>query len=495
MTSVILGLKNEWKAHPLLTIKDFSLSFRTFGKGLRLNVSPLIQHLNLHIYSGEVVAIVGASGTGKSLLANAIVGLTPKNAMVEGELLFKGNILTAEKQKVLRGKEIFLIPQSVTALDPLMKVKNQIHSVHSFFTKDEKKEILQKVGLSISVGEKYPFELSGGMIRKVFAAILLANATDLIIADEPTPGLDSASLQIFLTQLKRLANEGKGVMFITHDIQTALEIADRIVVMKDGRFIENAHVRAFSGKGEQLRHPFTKALWNALPQNEFIQEFEKGKVEKKEDIQDENGTLKVSGISYWYKKENYIFKDLSLTIKPGEIVGISGYSGSGKTTMAKVIAGLLKPVSGEVKVGDNKPVKRGVHPVQMIWQHPEKAINPRWQMQRVLEESKIKNEALLDNLGIKKEWLTRRPGELSGGELQRFCIARVLTEQTKYIIADEMTTMLDAIAQAELWRVLIQYAKERNIGVLAISHNRELLERISDRVIRFDEIRMGNLKE
>lgn len=196
--------------------------------------------------------------------------------------------------------------------------------------------------------------------------------------------------------------------------------------------------------------------------------------------------LEVHNLSFAYHNKEVI-SSVNMHIKPGEIVGLCGASGLGKTTLAKLLTGYLKPNEGFVSV-DKKPAGReGFHPVQLIWQHPEKAINPRWKMKKVIDESGALDKEIIEVLGIKPIWLNRYPSQLSGGELQRFCVARVFTSQTKYIVADEITTMLDAVNQAQIWQAILQLAEEREIGILAISHNQTLLEKICNRLIDFEE--------
>jgi len=179
----------------------------------------------------------------------------------------------------------------------------------------------------------------------------------------------------------------------------------------------------------------------------------------------------------------WILQDVTITVAPGEIVGLSGPSGRGKTTLAKILAGYLQPQVGQVRVDGHPLPRRGYCPVQLIFQHPELAINPRWRMVQVLTESHIPSREILADLNIEPGWLTRWPHELSGGELQRFAVARALGPQTRYLIADEITTMLDAITQAQIWQTVLAYARRHNVGVLAISHDRSLLARICDRVL------------
>lgn len=198
--------------------------------------------------------------------------------------------------------------------------------------------------------------------------------------------------------------------------------------------------------------------------------------------------LEVKGIGYHYPDNPWLFKNLDLSISAGEIVGVFGYSGSGKSTMAQIIGGYRAPIRGKVIVDEQIISSSGIHPVQMVWQHPEKTINPRWRMKQILQEVGHLDTGLLSTLGIKDAWLDRWPSELSGGELQRFCLARALAGDIKYLIADEMTTMLDAVTQAQIWHAVLNWTKERNIGVLAISHDHHLLLRIADRIVNFAEI-------
>ncbi len=196
--------------------------------------------------------------------------------------------------------------------------------------------------------------------------------------------------------------------------------------------------------------------------------------------------LKANNISFRYGKGPWILRDISIHINTGEIVGVSGCSGRGKSTLAKVLAGYEKPQSGKVELEGKALPEKGFNPVQLIFQHPEKAVNPRWQMQKVLEESGVRDDRLYKALGIEESWMTRWPYELSGGELQRFCLARALTPETRFIIADEITTMLDAITQAQIWHVVLEYARKNNVGVLVVSHDKRLADRICDRLVHLD---------
>ena len=193
--------------------------------------------------------------------------------------------------------------------------------------------------------------------------------------------------------------------------------------------------------------------------------------------------LRADNISFRYNEDRYIIRNASFEVNSGEVVGLTAPSGFGKTTLAKILAGYQKPESGRVTIEDAAISTGGYHPVQLIFQHPEKSVNPKWKMRKVLAETEMPNEQMMESMGIQRGWLERWPGELSGGELQRFCVARALSEKTKFIIADEMTTMLDAITQAQIWKTVLEYARLHNIGVVVISHDQALIKRICDRVV------------
>ena len=193
--------------------------------------------------------------------------------------------------------------------------------------------------------------------------------------------------------------------------------------------------------------------------------------------------LRAEKINFKYKEDKYILKDIDFTIKSGEVVGLVAPSGFGKTTLAKILAGYENPERGTVTIDGEKITNKGYNKVQLIFQHPEKSVNPRWKMDKILKEAYTPSKELLEDMGIKKEWLNRWPSELSGGELQRFCVVRALSPETKFLIADEMTTMLDAITQAQIWDVVLKHVKKYNIGLVVISHEKALIDRICDRVV------------
>ena len=199
--------------------------------------------------------------------------------------------------------------------------------------------------------------------------------------------------------------------------------------------------------------------------------------------------LKASKINFKYNEDRYVLKDIDFYVNSGEVVGLVAPSGFGKTTLAKILAGYITPESGEVVIEGCRREKNGYNPVQLIFQHPEKSVNPKWKMKKIINESFTPSKELIEAMGIKEGWMNRWPSELSGGELQRFCVIRALSPKTKFLIADEMTTMLDAITQAQIWNVVLDYAKKNDIGVIVISHEKALVDKICDRVVNLEEFK------
>lgn len=249
----------------LLTIEDLSVQF--VSAGVR---TTALSGLSLTAKKGEILAVVGASGAGKSLLAHAVLGLLPKNAEVTGRMTYKGQALNEKTLPRLRGREITLIPQAVTYLDPLMPVGRQVYyPMNKQEGRAKTAALFEEYGLSPEVMKKYPFELSGGMTRRVLFSAAVLSGAKLLLADEPTPGLSRETARHVLRHLRAFAKEGRTVLLITHDLDLAVECADRVAVLYAGTLLEIAPATDFTEDGAALRHPYSQSLWNALPQNGF----------------------------------------------------------------------------------------------------------------------------------------------------------------------------------------------------------------------------------
>ena len=252
----------------VLEAQGLRLSFSRYGKGAKKEELTVIEGLDVRLREGEVLAVVGASGSGKSLLAEAILGILPGNARLTGELLYRGAPLTQERQAALRGKEIALVPQSVNHLDPLMRVGAQADGHGKPRPTKRRREIFRRLGLAEGTEDLYPFQLSGGMARRVLVSTALLTQARLVIADEPTPGMEREQAEDSLRIFRDMAAGGAAVLLITHELDLAAAFADRVAVFYAGMTLEVAKASDFV-RGE-LRHPYSRALWQALPQNGFV---------------------------------------------------------------------------------------------------------------------------------------------------------------------------------------------------------------------------------
>jgi peptide/nickel transport system ATP-binding protein len=258
----------------LLEVEKLSISFSQYFKGLEQRELKVLSDLTMDVDDHEILAVLGSSGSGKSLLAHAILGILPTNAKVSGSIRYKGKEMDDELKQELRGDKISFIPQSVNNLNPLMKVKDQ--AIGYIEDEDERKKMYEKqrkifnqYDLSEEVDDMYPFQLSGGMARKVLVSTALLNDPEIIIADEPTPGLDEKAVEETINNLIELKEQGIGMILITHDIHTAIETSDRIAILYLGYVIEITDTKNFTGDGEKLLHPYTRSLYRALPETDF----------------------------------------------------------------------------------------------------------------------------------------------------------------------------------------------------------------------------------
>ena len=265
-----MGARKEiGRMETILSVEHLMISFSQYERGWRKIQLPVIRDLSINIKGHEIVAVVGSSGSGKSLLAHAVMGLLPANASWKGRIAFKGEELIGKRVKELRGRQMVLVPQSVSYLDPLMKVGDQVRRGHKDgISRARSREVLGRYGLGEDTEELYPFQLSGGMTRRVLISTAVMEKPELVIADEPTPGLHISAARRVLSHFREIADRGAGVLLITHDLELALQVADRIVVFYTGTNVEEAAVSDFQ-KEERLRHPYTRALYRAMPSHGF----------------------------------------------------------------------------------------------------------------------------------------------------------------------------------------------------------------------------------
>ncbi|TVP48353.1 MAG: ABC transporter ATP-binding protein [Halomonas sp.] len=259
----------------MLTIDRLSLQLPFYASWWRRDWTTCIEAFSLPFSAGEVHAVVGASGAGKSLLAYAIMGLLPPAARLTGQLFYQDQPLDDARQRQLRGRELALIPQSLNALDPLVRIHRQVawaaqRAGHpSTIAQHSARQALDHYQLDARAQQAFAHELSGGMARRVLTAMAHVSQAQLIIADEPTVGLDPLQRNRVLAALRTLADQGKSVILITHDLRHALPIADQVTIMRDGKQVETASASAFQGTGSALTDAYSQALWLALPDNNF----------------------------------------------------------------------------------------------------------------------------------------------------------------------------------------------------------------------------------
>jgi peptide/nickel transport system ATP-binding protein len=284
------------RGHHLLLVEDLSIGFTMYDSGVAAAASdpagagsrrkplllkaqqcfvPVIDDLTVSVHNGEITAIVGASGSGKSLLANSLMGIFEPNVTVSGRIWFDGQLCDATRLAALRGNGISLVPQSISYLDPLMKVGKQVRGIakrpkgaSGQSPAARQQQLFERYGLPPEVEGLYPHQLSGGMARRILLCAALMDEPKLIVADEPTPGLDLALACQVLDDFRRFADDGGGVLLITHDIELALAVADRVAVFDDGAVVEETAVSNFASP-QTLTHQFSKALWHALPEHDF----------------------------------------------------------------------------------------------------------------------------------------------------------------------------------------------------------------------------------
>lgn len=528
--------------HHALQLSDVSVGFQRYAN--RSVFSPqetrfVIENLSLSLHEGEILALVGASGSGKTLVADTVMGLFAPNAHVSGEIWFDGKKMTERSLASLRGTEIAFVPQSVESLDPLQRVGAQIERLAQNMAKGEarkrRRELFARYRLDEEVARRYPFELSGGMARRILLIGALMNRPRIIVADEPTPGLDMELAVQAMSDFRLFANDGGSVLLITHDVELALRVADRIAVFQDGTVVEETAVANFASP-DLLSHPFSRALWHALPEHGMREpvgdvkprrsDAANGTPLRKDAIRraplapSPRASLRAEGICFSYGTQQ-VLRDFSLTVELNERVALRAPSGTGKTTLCRILAGYLKPASGKVLVDGKELPQHGISPVQLIAQHPERMMDPAITVRKSLLEAAVAPEdatallawerhpaehgaeqpenrseeqddasiapRLLNALGIRRAWLERFPSELSGGELQRCCIARALIARPRYLVCDEISTMLDAATQAYLWHFLIDYAQDGGIGMVLVTHSDALLDHIATRVVEIQK--------
>ncbi|MAI08738.1 MAG: microcin ABC transporter ATP-binding protein [Magnetococcales bacterium] len=493
------------KKNNLLSVQNLKISFGN---------KTVVQGVSFDLAEGETLCLVGESGSGKSLTSLSVMGLLPEHANIKADSIefesFDMLNMSEDDKRPLRGREMSMIFQEpMTALNPVMTVGKQVAEVFEIHTKLSKKEIKTKVldlfkKVKIPNPQRryddYPFQLSGGQRQRVMIAMALAMKPKLLIADEPTTALDVTVQGEILNLIKSLQKEmGMAVLFITHDFGVVREMADKVVVMKDGKVVESGAVKSVI---EQPQHAYTQKLLAAMP--ELIQD-------KKEEVLGET-IIEVNNVSKIFKvKEGGFFgktkpfhalKNVSFSIKRGETVGVVGESGCGKSTLSRCLVRLYDLDEGVIRINgedttffNKKQLKAMRREMQMVFQDPYSSLNPRMKVGETISEGlkahKLLNkkerrdfvEKLLKEVGLPKESYDRYPHQFSGGQRQRIGIARALALRPALIVADEAVSALDVSVQKQVLDLMQSLKEKYDLSYMFVSHDLRVVSQVSDRVI------------
>src|SRR5215204_1656279 len=494
-------------AAPVLTLEN--LTVRLPPRADRMNA---VEDVSFTVAPGEIVCVVGESGSGKSVTAHSIMGLLPRGQLVPtaGRILLEGDDLLQKSRaalRALRGDRMAMIFQEpMTALNPVMRVGEQIEEVLEIHTDlDPRARRRRVLAVMASVHlpdierliDVYPHQLSGGQRQRIMIAAALALDPVLLIADEPTTALDVTTQAQILKLIKELqTRRSTGVLFITHDFGVVAEIAHRVVVMQHGRVVEQGSAAAV------LRRPcadYTRMLIRSVPS--LVPPVRPAGCAAPV-------VVETRGLSKTYliggllggRREVPAARDVNLSVRRGETLGVVGESGSGKSTVARCIARLIDPTAGAILIEGNDVARLGARAlrphrkrVQIVFQDPYRSLNPRRTVGASIVEGPVnfgmqrdtaleRARGLMRLVDLDPEALSRFPHQFSGGQRQRLCIARALAMQPEILIADEAVSALDVSVQAQVLELIDDVRRRFNLAVLFITHDLRVAAQVCDRI-------------
>jgi oligopeptide transport system ATP-binding protein len=488
----------------LLDVQDLGVSFVT-----RNGTNKAVDGVSFTVETGKITAIIGESGSGKSVACYSLLGLVPQppGRIDGGRALFEGRDLLQLQEtelRKIRGRDIAMIFQDpMTCLNPYMTIGKQLMEplvYHKKVSQPEARaralELLEEVGIRdpASTIDNFPHQFSGGMRQRVMIAMALINEPKLLIADEPTTALDVTIQAQILKLVADLQHKRDiGVIFISHDLAVVADIADQIVVMKQGQIVETGDRQ---GIFHDARHPYTRKLLAAIPTDS----------KQPMDRQAES-LIRVERLCTWFAQGRgaepvKAVNDVSFDINRGEVLGLVGESGSGKSTIGRSILRLVPVTSGritfdgiDVTALEGRALKQMRRRMQMIFQDPFASLNPRMTVYDTLAEPLLlhgietrKTVAqgvlkLMDDVGLARAFVRKYPHEFSGGQRQRIAIGRALATRPEFIVADEPVSALDVTIQAQILDLMQELGREYGLTMLFVSHDLAVVRHLADRIL------------
>ena len=471
-----------------------------------------IEDINLIVNRNEIVCVVGESGSGKSVTAFTVMGLHDKRAlkMTSGQILLEGEDITNASPAVFRArrgeKMAMIFQEPMTALNPVLKVGDQISEmlkIHTSMTASERKARVIRAMNDVDLPDpemmykSYPHQLSGGQRQRIMIAMALVMEPGLLIADEPTTALDVTTQANILRLIKEIQRRrGMGVLFITHDFGVVADIADRVVVMQEGKIVEQGTVNQVL---KNPSHEYTKMLIGSVPSM---------KPPKRDQVSGNPALIikqinkTFGGLGFFGKgRKVHAAKSVSFDIRAGETTGIVGESGSGKSTVARCVIRLIDPNSGKILINNIDVAKlkeSKLRPLrnnfQIVFQDPYRSLNPRRTVgQSIIEgptnfgiplaEATQRAKDLMNIVGLQTDSLERFPHQFSGGQRQRICIARALAMEPQILIADEAVSALDVSVQAQVLELLDDVKKKFDLAMLFITHDLRVAAQVCDNIV------------